>query len=77
MFDRARALAGNNPQLVCFIEEQHTRYLVANNNADELAARGNAGQAIEMYAAQGNWDKVNVHRVASLTFSMCSMYTCR
>lgn len=59
MYDRARVLAGNNPQLLQYIEQQQTDHLVANNDAEELAARGNAGAAVEMYAAQGNWDRAH------------------
>lgn len=59
MFDRARLLAGSNPQLLSHIEQQHTQHLVANNDAEELAARGNAAAAVEMYAAQGNWQRAH------------------
>lgn len=52
-------LAGSNPQLLQYIEQQHTEHLVANNDAEELAARGNAGAAVEMYAAQGNWQRAH------------------
>eukprot|EP00878_Enallax_costatus_P044551 GHUV01053219.1.p1 GENE.GHUV01053219.1~~GHUV01053219.1.p1 ORF type:complete len:206 (+),score=75.58 GHUV01053219.1:877-1494(+) len=71
MYDQARLLAGSNPQLLQYIEQQHTDHLVANNDAEELAARGNAGAAVEMYAAQGNWDRAHElaaqagHEVAS------------
>jgi hypothetical protein len=59
MFDRARLLAGSNPQLLQHIEQQHTAHLVDNNDAEELAARGNAAAAVEMYAAQGNWKRAH------------------
>jgi hypothetical protein len=59
MFDRARLLAGSNPQLLQHIEQQHTAHLVENNDAEELAARGNAAAAVEMYAAQGNWKRAH------------------
>jgi hypothetical protein len=59
MFDRARLLAGSNPQLLQHIEQQHTQHLVENNDAEELAARGNAAAAVEMYAAQGNWKRAH------------------
>jgi hypothetical protein len=59
MFDRARLLAGSNPQLLHHIEQQHTAHLVENNDAEELAARGNAAAAVEMYAAQGNWKRAH------------------
>lgn len=59
MFDRARLLAGINPQLLQHIEQQHTQHLVENNDAEQLAARGNAAAAVDMYAAQGNWKRAH------------------
>ncbi|WIA40104.1 hypothetical protein OEZ86_013511 [Tetradesmus obliquus] len=59
MFDRARLLAGSNPQLLQHIEQQHTQHLVENNDAEQLAARGNAAAAVDMYAAQGNWKRAH------------------
>jgi hypothetical protein len=32
---------------------------VANNDAEELASRGNAAAAADMFAAQGNWTRVH------------------
>lgn len=59
LFDRARQLAGNSAQLLQLIEEQHTQHLVANNDAEELASRGNAAAAVEMFAAQGTWKRAH------------------
>jgi hypothetical protein len=59
LFDRARQLAGNSTQLLQLIEEQHTQHLVASNDAEELASRGNAPAAVEMFAAQGNWKRAH------------------
>ncbi|KIZ07625.1 Intraflagellar transport protein [Monoraphidium neglectum] len=59
LFDRARALAAGNPQLLRLVDERHTAALVAANDADELAARGNVAAAVEMYAAQGNWERAH------------------
>jgi len=64
LFDRARQLAGNSAQLQQLIEEQHTQHLMANNNAEELASRGNAAAAVEMFAVQGNWKRA--HELVSL-----------
>jgi hypothetical protein len=41
------------------VDERHTAALVAANDADELAARGNVAAAVEMYAAQGNWERAH------------------
>jgi hypothetical protein len=69
LFDRARQLAGNSAQLLQLIEEQHTQHLVANNDAEELASRGNAPAAVEMFAAQGNWKRA--HELVSGTLGIC------
>lgn len=58
LWDHAHMLAGKNLALKKYVDEQYTSYLVYNKNADELATRGNAGQAIAVYAQQGDWDKV-------------------
>jgi hypothetical protein len=67
LFDRARQLAGNSTQLLALIDEQHTQHLVASNDAEELANRGNAAAAVEMFAAQGNWKRAHelVRRTAA------------
>jgi hypothetical protein len=59
LFDRARQLAGSSAQLLQLIEASHTQHLVANNDAEELASRGNAAAAVEMFAAQGNWKRAH------------------
>ena len=59
LYDRARAAAAGNAGLLRVIEEAQTQHLVTNNDAEALAARGNANQALELYAAQGNWDKAH------------------
>jgi hypothetical protein len=59
MYDRARVAAANNVGLLRVIEEAQTQQLVSSNDAEALAARGNASQALELYAAQGNWDKAH------------------
>ncbi|KAF8062969.1 IFT172 [Scenedesmus sp. PABB004] len=63
LFDCARAAAGGNPQLLAAVEEAQTASLVAANDAEQLAARGNAGAAVEMFAAQGNWARA--HKLAA------------
>ncbi|CAD7702008.1 unnamed protein product [Ostreobium quekettii] len=57
-FEKARAVAGGNAGLRAFVEERYNQHLVSNRNADALASRGQAAQALEMYAQQGEWDKV-------------------
>jgi DNA polymerase/3'-5' exonuclease PolX len=59
LFERARQLAGNSAQLLQLIEGQHMQHLVASNNAEELASRGNTAAAVEMFAAQGNWKRAH------------------
>ncbi|GBF87714.1 intraflagellar transport protein [Raphidocelis subcapitata] len=59
LFDRARGLAAGNAALLKTVEDAHTRALVAANDADALAARGNVGAAVEMFAAQGNWARAH------------------
>lgn len=69
LFERARQLAGNSAQLLQLIEQQHTQHLVANNDAEELASRGNAHAAVEMFAAQGNWKRA--HELVSGVLEGC------
>ncbi|MEW5300130.1 MAG: hypothetical protein WDW38_002966 [Sanguina aurantia] len=66
LFDKARVLAGSNPTLTKYIDEQYNTYLVSNNQAEALAARGGAQAqvAIEMYAQRDDW--VKVHELAAL-----------
>jgi hypothetical protein len=59
LFDRARALAGGDARLARLVEGEHTRALVAGGDAGELAARGNAAAAVEIYAAQGQWERAH------------------
>jgi hypothetical protein len=59
MFDQARALAAGNPALLAAVEGAQTSHQVDNQDAEGLAARGNAGQAVELYASQGNWDRAH------------------
>lgn len=59
LFDRARGLAAGNPQLLRLVDDEHTRALVASDDADELAARGNTAAAVEMFAARGNWERAH------------------
>jgi len=42
-----------------YVEQQHTQHLLHNKNADGLANIGNATEAIEIYAQQGDWGKVH------------------
>jgi hypothetical protein len=58
LFDRARELAAGGPALQRYVDEQYTSHLVASRNADELASRGDAGSAIDLYCQQGEWTKV-------------------
>ncbi|KAI8469208.1 MAG: intraflagellar protein IFT172 [Monoraphidium minutum] len=59
LYDRARALAAGQPQLLAAVDGAHTAALVAGGDAEELAARGNAGAAVEALAAQGNWGRAH------------------
>jgi hypothetical protein len=59
LFDRAAELAAGSPQLARLVEEAHTGALVAANDADALAARGNAAAAVEMFVARGNWERAH------------------
>ena len=58
-FDKARALARTDPALHQYVEQQHTQHLLQDKNADGLASIGNAPEAIEMYAQQGDWGRVH------------------
>ena len=58
-FEKARALARTDPSLQQYVEQQHTQYLLRNKNADGLASIGNAAEAIEIYARQGDWGRVH------------------
>ena len=58
-FDKARALARTDPALQQYVEEQHTKQLLQSRNAEGLASSGNATEAIEVYAQQGEWEKVH------------------
>jgi hypothetical protein len=42
LWDKARALAGANPTFSRYVEDQYNTFLLANQQADELAARGGA-----------------------------------
>eukprot|EP00955_Chlamydomonas_euryale_P116459 366417-Chlamydomonas_euryale.AAC.27 len=61
LFDRARALAGNNPTFNTYIQEQYNKHLVSNEAAEEMAAQGGSmgQQALEMYVQRNDWDKVH------------------
>ena len=61
-YDKARALARTDPALKQYVEQQHTQHLLRDKNADGLASIGNATEAIEIYAQQGDW--VKVHQLA-------------
>ena len=43
LFDKARLVAGKSLPLQKIVEDSYTAHLVQNQNADELASRGNAG----------------------------------
>ena len=58
-FDKARAVARTDPALKQYVEQQHTQHLLQNKTADGLANIGNATEAIEIYAQQGDWGKVH------------------
>lgn len=58
-FDKARALARTSPSLQQYVEQQHTQYLLHDKNAEGLASIGNATEAIELYAQQGDWGRVH------------------
>ena len=45
-----------------YVEQQHTQCLLRDKNAEGLATIGNATEAIEIYAQQGDWDRV--HKLA-------------
>ena len=59
LYDRARGLAAGQPALLRLVDEEHTRALVASDDAHELAARGNTAAAVEMLAARGNWERAH------------------
>lgn len=65
LWDKARALGGTNPTFSRYIEDQYNNFLLANQQADELATRGgaHAQQAIDMYVARDDWAKV--HQLAA------------
>ena len=58
-YDKARSLARTDPALQQYVELQHTQYLLRDKNAEGLASIGNATEAIEIYAQQGDWGKVH------------------
>jgi len=58
-FDKARALARTDPVLKQYVEQQHTQHLLRDKNAEGLANIGNATEAIEIYAQQGDWGRVH------------------
>jgi hypothetical protein len=58
LFDRARELAAGAPSLRRYVDEQQTAALVASRDAGQLAARGEAGSALELYCQQGEWARV-------------------
>ena len=58
-FDKARALACTDPALKQYVEQQQTQHLLRGRNADGLASIGNATEAIEIYAQQGDWGRVH------------------
>lgn len=62
-FDQARSLARTDPSLQQYVEEQHTRHLLQSKNAEGLAKSGNAAEAIDIYAQQGDWERV--HQLAA------------
>lgn len=51
LWDKARALAGNNPTFTRYIEDQYNNYLLQNQQADELAMR--VGQHAQQ--VRGSW----------------------
>ncbi len=59
LYERAQALAGGNAALLAHVDAQHTAALLAASDADGLAARGNAAAAVELYAAQGDWERAH------------------
>ena len=58
-YDKARLLARTDPALQQYVEQQHTHYLLRDKNAEGLANIGNATEAIEIYAQQGDWERVH------------------
>jgi intraflagellar transport protein 172 len=63
MWDKAKAIGGQQPQFSGLVEQLYTNHLQATGQAGALADTGNTGAALEMYARQGEWDKV--HELAS------------
>eukprot|EP00854_Cymbomonas_tetramitiformis_P006568 gene6568-7868_t len=58
-WDKARHVGQNHPQLSNYIEKQYEQHLIKNENADELATKGNTTAALDLYARQGEWEKVH------------------
>lgn len=58
-YEKARALAGTDPALLQYVDQQHTHFLLHAKNAEGLASIGNATEAIEIYAQQGDWGRVH------------------
>eukprot|EP00959_Pyramimonas_sp_CCMP1952_P409339 8578577-Pyramimonas_sp.AAC.1 len=59
MWDKAKAIGQQQPQLAGMVEQLYTRHLEVTGQAGALAETGNADVALEMYARQGDWDKVH------------------
>ena len=58
-FDKARGLARIDPALQQYVEQQQTQVLLQNKNAESLAGMGNAAEAIDVFAQQGDWGRVH------------------
>ena len=58
-YDKARLLARTDPALQQYVDQQHTQYLLRDKNAEGLASIGNATEALEIYAQQGDWGRVH------------------
>lgn len=78
LYERARQVAGNNPTFTTYIEDHYNAYLLQNQQADELATRGGsmAQQAIDMYMARDEWDKVH-ENAARQGPDVAAMYAAR
>ena len=58
LYEKARHVATTDaPQFLSYVEQQYQGHLQDNGQTEQLGER-NAGAAIEMYVAKGQWDKV-------------------
>eukprot|EP00899_Mesostigma_viride_P028336 jgi/Mesvir1/8688/Mv02626-RA.1 len=60
MWDKAKALGEQaGPTLKKRVDDQYMQHLMANEKADDLVEHGNVLAGIDLYARQGDWNKVH------------------